>query len=332
LNQVQRLLRVLLCALIAIGAFLPATVASADPSPQDVEKQLDKANDDLELVIEDYNRVGEELKATQAAADAINLQLAPMQAQLDAAQADVARMAKTAYKSGGNLANAQLLLTATSTGTMVAQVDSMQRVARARKHDLAVYTGTKAKYETEKRRLDNLLADGQRKRADLTARRTTIEAQVKSLEDQERRLQTQQASRGGGTSTRPPGAAPPPPPPPPAVTGRGAAAVRFAYAQLGKMYQFGADGPNTFDCSGLTMMAWKAAGVNLPHNAAMQFHQVRHVSASQLQPGDLVFSNSLGHVQIYIGNGQVIHASRAGRPIAIASLNTGSANGFGRPG
>ena len=78
------------------------------------------------------------------------------------------------------------------------------------------------------------------------------------------------------------------------------------------MYEYGSGGPNTYDCSGLTSAAWAKAGKSLPHNAAAQYSATTRISRSELQPGDLVFYRSLGHVGIYVGGGQIIDASRAG--------------------
>jgi len=326
LRQVQRPLRVLLGALVAIVVLLPGTAASADPSPQDVERQLQKAHDDLEHVIEDYNKIGEELKANQAAVDAVNAQLAPMQAQFDAAQSDVAVLARSAYKSGGGLANVQVLIGSTSADTMVAQLEAVRRASRSCQHDVSNYADAKAKYEAEKRRLDQLLADTQKKQADLAAHKAEIEGQIKTLDDQEAKFTAQQAARGtprqssqAVSSQAPSG------------SGKGVVAAQFAYSQRGKPYVFGADGPDSYDCSGLTMAAWKAAGVSIPHNAAMQYNSMPHVSRASLSPGDLVFSNGLGHVTIYIGNGRVVSAPTSGRNVEVQNLPS-SVNGYGRPG
>ena len=70
-----------------------------------------------------------------------------------------------------------------------------------------------------------------------------------------------------------------------AASGKAAIAVRYAMAQVGKSYVYGAAGPDSFDCSGLTMMAWQQAGVSLPHSAASQMSYGTPVSSSQLQPG-----------------------------------------------
>jgi cell wall-associated NlpC family hydrolase len=87
-------------------------------------------------------------------------------------------------------------------------------------------------------------------------------------------------------------------------------AVNYAIAQVGKAYVFAGTGPNAYDCSGLTMMAWAAAGVSLPHLAAAQYNYGTHVSASELEPGDLIFLyQPIGHVEIYIGNGVAVSAA-----------------------
>ena len=105
----------------------------------------------------------------------------------------------------------------------------------------------------------------------------------------------------------------------PATSGDAAAAIAFARAQLGEPYQYGAAGPNSWDCSGLTMMAWQAGGKSLPHYSVAQYQQSTPISLAQLQPGDLLFwgdggPTSIYHVAIYTGDGMMIHApGRAGR-------------------
>jgi peptidoglycan DL-endopeptidase CwlO len=306
-----------------VGLLLPATAARAEPSNQE---QLEKAHADLELVIEDYNRIGEELKATQAAAADLEAKMAPLQGQLDAAQADVGKLASMAYKSGGGMATIGFLLTPTTTGGVARQMESVERVARARQREVATYADNKKKYEAEKKRLDALLKAQTEQQQQIATRKTKIEAEVKRLEDVERRLEASRGGAGRGVGTGSP------PPPPPTGSGKGAIAVRFAYAQLGKMYQFGADGPETFDCSGLTQQAWAAAGVSLPHNAQMQYNATAHIGRGSLIPGDLVYYHGFGHVGIFIGNGQIIHASRSGIPVKVAPLDASSPIAYSRPG
>jgi cell wall-associated NlpC family hydrolase len=99
--------------------------------------------------------------------------------------------------------------------------------------------------------------------------------------------------------------------------------VATALAQVGKPYVWGAAGPGSFDCSGLTQYAYKAAGVSLPHSSSMQSGMGTPVSRAALQPGDLVFFYSpVSHVGMYIGNGQMVHASTAGEPVKVAALDS----------
>jgi len=118
-----------------------------------------------------------------------------------------------------------------------------------------------------------------------------------------------------------------------AVSGRAGAAVDYALAQVGDAYVYGAAGPDTFDCSGLTMMAWAQAGVSLPHSASAQMSSGTSVSSSDLQPGDLVFYYSpVSHVGMYIGNGQIVHAANPDTDVQITGVNTMPYSGAVRPG
>ncbi|HVD64595.1 MAG TPA: C40 family peptidase, partial [Lapillicoccus sp.] len=114
------------------------------------------------------------------------------------------------------------------------------------------------------------------------------------------------------------------PPPPPAPSSGVAAVIAFARAQLGERYVWGGAGPDVWDCSGLTMMAWRQAGVRLSHYTGYQWAETDRVPISQLRPGDLVFYGTSGpnshHVGLYIGNGQMIHAPNPSTVVKIASI------------
>lgn len=107
------------------------------------------------------------------------------------------------------------------------------------------------------------------------------------------------------------------------ASGSRAAAVAFARAQLGKAYAYGGTGPSAYDCSGLTQGALKAAGKSIPRTSQAQLAGGKRISLSQAQPGDLVvYYSGASHVGIYIGDGQIIHSSRPGKPISVAPVNS----------
>ncbi|HEY6748450.1 MAG TPA: C40 family peptidase [Mycobacteriales bacterium] len=116
------------------------------------------------------------------------------------------------------------------------------------------------------------------------------------------------------------------------ASGGAATAIAAARSKLGSPYVWAAAGPSTFDCSGLTMYAWGRAGVSLPHSSAMQMSSGQRVSASALQPGDLVFYGSpVHHVALYVGGGQVIHAPQTGDVVRYASVDMMPITGATRP-
>ncbi|WP_405363382.1 NlpC/P60 family protein [Kitasatospora sp. NBC_00085] len=110
----------------------------------------------------------------------------------------------------------------------------------------------------------------------------------------------------------------------PAADRGAAAAVAFAHAQIGKPYAWGATGPGSFDCSGLVMRAWQAGGVTLPRTTWGMAEAGRATTRKALAPGDLVITNGGGHVQLYIGDGKVLHAPGTGRHVTIAPLTPAS--------
>lgn len=117
------------------------------------------------------------------------------------------------------------------------------------------------------------------------------------------------------------------------ASGRAGAAIAYAMDQIGDAYVWGAAGPSSFDCSGLTMRAWGAAGVSLPHSSRAQYGSGPHVAASDLRPGDLVFYYSpISHVGIYLGNGMIVHAARPGEGVKISPLYSMPYTGAVRPG
>ena len=119
----------------------------------------------------------------------------------------------------------------------------------------------------------------------------------------------------------------------------GSAAVAWAQSKVGLPYVWGGVGPDGYDCSGLTMGAWRSAGVNLNRTSRDQYKQVLKISYDQLRPGDLVFwgsnpsdPNSIHHVAMWVGGGQIVEASRPGVPLRVTSMRwSGTMPYAGRP-
>jgi cell wall-associated NlpC family hydrolase len=112
----------------------------------------------------------------------------------------------------------------------------------------------------------------------------------------------------------------PPGPAPDPDTEGAKKAIDFAKAQLGKPYVWGAAGPDAYDCSGLSMQAWKAGGVTMDHWTGSQYAQTRPIQLTEVQPGDLIFYNQMQHVALYLGDGKIIHAPHTGSTVQIEDM------------
>ncbi|MEV8128786.1 NlpC/P60 family protein [Streptomyces sp. NPDC085944] len=116
------------------------------------------------------------------------------------------------------------------------------------------------------------------------------------------------------------------------ATGRGRKAVEYATAQIGKPYQWGAEGPKSYDCSGLTSQAWVSAGQAIPRTSQQQWKQLRHVAVEDMRPGDLIiYFDDASHVGMYVGDGSMVHAPRPGRSITLAGAGSMPILGVVRP-
>jgi cell wall-associated NlpC family hydrolase len=206
----------------------------------------------------------------------------------------------------------------------------MQRLATSRAEELRQATAARNKLAQAKTSATQALVGVQALEASLKAQQRTIDAlvsQQQSVLNAAQNAQSAAAAQASRSQTRVALPAVKQAPAPAAAAmpvtadGRAAAALRFAYAQLNKPYRYGAAGNATFDCSGLTMRAWGAAGVSLGHNAAGQYASTKHVARNALQPGDLVyFGRPIHHVGIYIGGGQMIEAPYTGARVRITSF------------
>ena len=314
----------LLVGFVAVGVLAPATAAHADPSVAEIERQISAQSVQLEKIVEQYNKVNEELKASQAAADKVNSDLKPLTEQLTSASTRVGEIAADAYK-GAPLAELSAVFEAGDPSTMVNRLVTLDQITKYENGQIQNYTQTKVRVDAEKAKLDRIVADQTAQRQSLDDQKKKILADISKLEALRKKVYGQQrAAAATATAT--------PITPPAYVPGKAGVAVTFAYAQSGKPYEWAADGPNSYDCSGLTQAAWRAAGVTLPHNAQMQYNSLPHLKRASLQPGDLVFYSNLGHVGIYVGNGQVIHAPTFSDHVKVSSIDMMTPYGYARPG
>jgi len=317
LSHARTRLRALTVAVLAIASSgTTVTAAHAAPSTRDINKRIDKASDDLEDVTEAYNKLRISLKKTVADEKKLAASLGPAKEALDAASAQVGVIAASAYKTG-NVGTVNILLE--GPGSLMDRMSVVEQMSRSRQREIEAYTATTRNYTSRQAALKTTQAKQDAEAKELAARKKKIEADLKKL------YAMRTAAYGSPTETgsKYTGSIP-------SVPGSAGIAVKFAYNAIGVIYKYGADGPDGYDCSGLTSAAWRKAGKSLPHNAAAQYSATSRISRSQLKPGDLVFYRSLGHVGLYVGGGQIIDASHAGQPVKKRDMDIMPPYGFGR--
>jgi len=302
---------------IAVGVGT-ATHAYAEPTAAEIEAQLDEQFRAIEPIIEEYNGVVEDLKKLQAQADALQKQLQPLAEQVDAVMGNVKQIAVSAYK-GGRMGAINALLSAGSPTEMADQLTRLEALARNQRRQVSGVAATRDKYADEKKALDETIAKQSAHEAELAAKKKDIEAKIADLQKLQRRLYGGGGGTGGtGATTGPcPGSTPP--------NAQALAAVKRACDQRGKPYVYATEGPNTFDCSGLTKYAWLAGGHTLTHQSVSQLNETKKITKEELQPGDLIFfysATSPSHVGLYVGDGLMVHASRAGIPVGMKNVSS----------
>lgn len=306
-----------------VASLLPATLAHAAPDVAAIEKQIEETWMKLEPTIEQYNNIHQQLRKNQAKSAALAKKIQPLQLQVDLALTRVGELATRFYKDAGTSSPVRALLASGSPTHLAEQLTLLDQLARSHRDQIAAVAATKDVYDREKGQLDELIKLQAAQDADLAAKKKTIEAELNRLNAL--RVQAYGSSTVGGSLRIGPC---------PAVYIGGAPgiAVKTACAQIGKPYVWGADGPGSFDCSGLTQYAWKAAGVSLTHYTGAQWREGTPISASQARPGDLVFFYSdLHHVGIYVGNGMMVHAPHAGDVVRMSSVSRMPLAGYRRP-
>jgi cell wall-associated NlpC family hydrolase len=303
-------------------------VALADPSVSDLQKQLRGLNGDADQAVERYLDAKIELQQARSQLAGLQTHVDAARKQLEGLRGLVSSQAADAYKFGP--ADLALML---EPGTSDDTLDRMQTLSllAQRAHDqlLDLSTAERA-FQDEMARLRKFEQAQQEQVKRLAAEKDKVDRLVQRTESLLAELR--QTGGAGAVAGVDPGVAAGSVPPAPTGGGGAAAALRYAYAQAGKPYAFGADGPDSFDCSGLTMMAWRQGGIALPHSAAGQYGVGRHVTRAELQPGDLIFRYSpISHVAMYVGNGMQIAATHTGSTVKFQSAFQGPIVGYSRP-
>jgi cell wall-associated NlpC family hydrolase len=325
----------------AVGvALLPATLvpvsagAEEPTTAQEAAALVAARGHDLEVVTEEFLEAREALAAQQAAAQAAAAAVAEARAAVTGAQEHVRGIARSAF-TGDSMGSLQALMTSGSADEFVNRISLLQTVAGHQNVVLgeAVAAGDVA--AQAQLAADEAATAAQASYDSVAAQQAALEAEIAAyqadyarLGASERRaaLDAAAAAHGAGDqrASRAERAEPAPAPAAPVVADGGAAqaAVSAAMGQRGKPYVWAAAGPGSFDCSGLTQYAFKAAGITLPHSSRMQAQMGQAVSRADLQPGDLVFFYSpVSHVGIYIGNGQMVHAPTSGDVVKVAGVD-----------
>ena len=318
--------------LLAAGA-RPA--AASPSSARELQRRLEGLNRQADQQVEDYLQAKLAVERTRKSIQMMQAQLDGVRGELADARASIAARAAVAYTRGPATDVASLL----GAGDATDVLERAQLLDLLAAHDTDQVQTARAIERSAQARAAELAAIEQRQAA-ILARMADQKAKIEQLVGQTEQTlaKLRAADRRRAAATNRPAAATPtaggssPTPPPKAVSGNVAAVIRYAYAQIGKPYSWGATGPDAFDCSGFTMMAWAQAGVSLPHSSRAQIGIGRQVSRAELQPGDLIFRYSpISHVSLYVGDGQQIAATHTGSTVKLQSAFQGEIVGFSRP-
>ena len=344
----------LLClaaALAATPAVGDPTIASKQAEAQSVMNQVQQLDSSLERAVEAYNLATVKLNRVRADLKANHVQLQIAKQSLGRAQAALSARLVSLYTSDGRSDSLEVLLGASSLDDLVNRFNTANRISSQDSKVLGQVARFDKQVKAQEVRLKHAQAEAAalvRERASarasiegqLSARRallSSIHGEIAHLKAQEaarqaelrRELaarivtQQQQGAAAALSSTVSPvssssGGSAPVGPAPPATH---SSVVAIAEHYLGVPYVWGGASPNGFDCSGLVMYVFAQVGVSLPHSSYSQYGMGSPVSRDQLQPGDLVFFDGLGHVGIYVGGGSFIHAPHTGDVVKISSIS-----------
>ncbi|MFG1689042.1 NlpC/P60 family protein [Nonomuraea sp. NPDC049269] len=302
-------------ALGVLAATPSGAVAAPTPTPQARAKakaKLVKLNERADKVVEQYNQATETYKKAKEKYDTLNAEVGRKGVQADVLRRDLAAVAVNSYQFG-DFAGWQRFLVDSSPEATLSGMATLDQMAQARAAKLSAFEATTKDLRDRRTDAKSVLAEADDARDKVRGQKTEVEKLVAEQTKILRKLGAFQAGDPNSTGIKYTGAA----------SGNARIALQFAFAQIGKPYQWGGTGPSSYDCSGLTQAAWRAAGVELTRTTYTQWSwgANRRVSLDELQPGDLLFSKGLGHMGMYAGNGKMIHAPQTGDVIKVSDLD-----------
>ncbi|MGV9912068.1 NlpC/P60 family protein [Streptomyces tendae] len=313
-------------AAVALSSQAANAAPSEKPSKDEVKAKVDKLYEEAEQATEKYNGAKEKQEKLQKEISTLQDNVARGQEELNGLRDGLGSMASAQYRSGGIDPSLQLFLSAdpdnyldkASTLDQLSgqQVEALKKI-QVKQRDLAQQrseaseklkdlSATRTELGKKKKQVQGKLSSAQKLLNTLTAQE---KAALQEEEQRSNRASERQVLTGGKTTP---------------ASGRAGAAFAAAQGKIGTPYVYGATGPSSFDCSGLTSWAYAQAGVGIPRTSQAQANYGTRISSmSDLQVGDLVFFFSdLHHVGLYAGKGQVLHAPRTGTNVRYESMST----------
>jgi cell wall-associated NlpC family hydrolase len=283
-------------------------------------KKVEALREEAEHATESYNARREQMKSLNVRLAVARERLAAQQKRVAAARSALGRVLAETYKQG-DLEGLALFLSddpdaaLAQSGVVATLSDRRAGAVQQLRAEEASLTAARNDLVKQQSRIQQTTASLQKLKQTVQAKLAAAEKQLGQLQARDRAAVERLLNGTGARITCEQAGVD--------FSGRVGKVLRYACDQLGDPYVWAADGPDSFDCSGLTQKAWKAAGVSLPHNAALQSRYGTKVSPSEdaLQPGDLVFFHrGITHVGIYIGRGLMVHAPHSGTVVKVAKV------------
>jgi peptidoglycan DL-endopeptidase CwlO len=304
--------------------------AAPKPTLSEVQAKLQKLTNQEQVLDQRYDQMKQDLSQANQRLKLVNQETARYKAKFEAMRKQVARIAAQAYEDG-QLTSTAALLTADDPQSVLDQGSILMELSSANSAQMTEFIKAAQQLESAQEAAKNAKAAIITLQARLNGQRTVL---VKTIDQQKKLLEqltpVEQApiGPGGGSGG---GGTPPPVYKGPTST-QAEKVVAFVYAQIGKPYVFGASGPNSYDCSGLTSAAWASVGISIPRTSEEQWAGLPHVPTSDMQPGDILVFNGAGHVGIYVGGGMMIDAPYTGVNVRKESAFETGYIGAVRPG